>query len=79
MGTAVTTDATYRAVSVHIAAARESLIALAKTRDDWWHPYELKTQAQNGAPAGAVSLAFNELVDDGTLEVAPQGVRLRAT
>lgn len=77
MEAAMTADPAYRAVANQVDEARRTLIELARTEPRWWEPYELKTRAQNGTVAGAVALALNALIDEGTFEVGPRGVRLR--
>jgi hypothetical protein len=73
-------DAPYTTLTDEIEAARSALIGLAQTEQasHWWNAYDLKTQARNGWSAGAMSLAMNQLIDDGTFEVNDdRRVRLR--
>lgn len=66
-------DATTAALTGEIAAARTALTEHARTRPgEWWDPYELKAEARNGWTSGAMTLALNDLIDDGTFEVGDQ-------
>jgi hypothetical protein len=70
-------DAPTSHLSEEVAGARDALIAhMQADADAWWSTYELKIQVRNGWSPGAMSLALNELVDDGTLEARGDEVRL---
>lgn len=72
-------DATTAALTEEVQHAREAIIDYAKTApQDWWDPYELKLRARNGWSSGAMTLAMNDLIDEGVLEVGERLlVRLR--
>jgi len=72
-------DATFAAVAKEVAAARKALLALAQDEPDrWWTAFDLKTEARNGWSAGAMNLAFDDLVDSGAFDVDDDlRVRLR--
>jgi hypothetical protein len=64
-------------LSQEVAAAREALVAYMEAdASAWWSIYDLKIRVRNGWSPGAMSLALNELVDDGTLEARADEVRL---
>jgi hypothetical protein len=74
-------DPLYTALADEINAARSAIIAVAERErpGGWWNAYDLKTHARNGWSAGAISLAMNDLIADGTFEVGEdRRVRLRA-
>ena len=75
----MTTDPAFELVSEEVAAARDALVEAAQAdAGKWWSAYELKIHARNGSGSGAVSLAMNDLVDDGTFELNEDlRVRLR--
>jgi hypothetical protein len=60
-----------------IAAARAALIETVQSEPDtWWSAYDLKIDVRNGWSAGAMSLALNGLVADGTFDAEGDKVRL---
>jgi hypothetical protein len=72
-------DAPTAHLSQEVAQAREALIATVREEPDrWWSAYDLKVEVRNGWSAGAMSLALNELVEDGTFEARHDEVRLRS-
>jgi hypothetical protein len=73
------TDAAFASLTDEIVAARGALLELMQDQTDRvWSAYELKTRAQNGWSSGAMTLALEGLVDDGTVEVLPDlQIRLR--
>ena len=69
-------DSTTAHLSKEVAAAREALIAqVATDPDHWWSAYDLKVAVRNGWTSGAMSLALNQLVDEGVLEAQKGKVR----
>jgi hypothetical protein len=71
-------DAAFAVLTDEITAAREALVALVREDPERsWHPYELKMQVRNGWSAGAVSLALDYLIEDGTFEVQETRIRFR--
>jgi len=72
-------DATTASLAREIAEARNALIAEARTAPaKWWPAWELKTHARNGWSDGAMNLALNRLIEDGTFVVTGDSVRLSA-
>jgi hypothetical protein len=70
MESTVAIDATAAALAEDVATAEEALRNLAAAEPErWWAAYELKAQARNGGSAGAMSMALNRLVDDGTFDL----------
>jgi hypothetical protein len=79
METSMTRDPAFASVSNEVRAARDALVETAGQRE-WWTAYELKVRARNGWGSGAMSLAMNDLVEDGTFEVGDDlKVRLRSS
>jgi len=71
-------DIAYAALSEEIVAASTALLELVdEDPSHLWHPYDLKTRVRNGWSAGAVSLALNGLIEDGTLELHEGHIRRR--
>jgi hypothetical protein len=79
MGSAMTVDQTYIALTEQVAAAEKAIVAEAKkAAGEWWYPYDLRKQARNGWSAGAMGIAMDNLIARGVLEVnADLCVRLR--
>ena len=70
-------DAPTAQLSDEVTAAREALVAhMQADVEAWWSTYDLKIQVRNGWTPGAMSLALNELVDEGILEARGDEVRL---
>jgi 3-oxoacyl-ACP reductase-like protein len=64
------TDPAFEMVSGEVAAARDALVDAARADSErWWSAHELKIHARNGWSSGAMSLAMNDLVEDGTFEL----------
>lgn len=78
METTVThSDVAFATLADEMVAARGALLELVNEDPKrWWQAYNLKTRARSDLSAGAVSLALNRLIDDGTLDVAGDAVRL---
>ena len=75
-----TLDPTIEALKADVAAAKQALLATAeKRRGEWWAASELKNAARNGWASGVMSLALNELVDDGALDVDEHDLRVRVS
>jgi len=76
---AITYDPTATALTEEIAAARVAIVDLCeRDRERTWHAYELKARARNGWSAGAMNLAFNDLLDEGVFHLEGDCVRLRS-
>jgi hypothetical protein len=71
-------DATTAFLAGEISQAREALISKARTAPPGhcWPAWELKMRARNGWSDGAMNLALNRLIADGTFTVAGDSVRL---
>lgn len=70
METAMPVDATAAALAAEVGAARQALIDFVERESrDCWPAHELKARARNGWSAGAMSLALNRLLEDGTFEL----------
>jgi hypothetical protein len=70
-------DATAASLEQEIGKAREAL--LRTSREDpgrLWSARELKAAAKNGESYGATGLALSQLIEDGTLVVAGDKIRL---
>jgi hypothetical protein len=77
MGLAMSLDATTGSLAQEIAEARRALIAQAKTDPARrWPAWLLKSQARNGWSDGAMNLALNRLIEDGTFSVVGDAVLL---
>ena len=62
-------DRAYAAFAEEVASAEEALLALLREdREREWDAYDLKTKVRNGWSAGAVSLAFDNLLHSGAVE-----------
>lgn len=71
METTVPIDATTAALAQEVEAAQKALVELVTQEPrDCWPAYELKAKARNGWSAGAMSLALNRLLEDGTFVLA---------
>ena len=70
-------DATTASFAREITEARSALLGvLQEDSERWWRAWELKSTARNGWSDGAMNLALNRLIEDGTLEVMSDSVRL---
>lgn len=80
MGSVVGVDATAAAAAAEVRSAETALRgAAAEEPGRWWSAYELKVQARNGWSAAAMSVALNQMIADGILELANgDQVRLNA-
>jgi|GEM_PF-2442920 len=75
--TAITHDPTATSLTKEIAAARDAIVALCQQDPDrTWHAFELKAQARNGWSAGAMTLALNRLLSEGTFQLEGDCIRL---
>lgn len=70
-------DATTASFAREIEEARSALLSAVQADPGRrWRAWELKDTARNGWSDGAMNLALNRLIEDGTLEVAGDSVRL---
>lgn len=64
----MTRDATAVSLDLEVEQAKAALVELCKQDPErTWRAYELRAQARNGWSSGAMNLALNRLVDEGTL------------
>lgn len=77
MGGSMAIDATTEFLAREIGEAREALLREAGLFPErWWPAWELKAQARNGWSDGAMNLALNRLIQEGTFAVKEDSVRL---
>jgi hypothetical protein len=70
----MTVDATDRAITEEIEAARDQLVRVAETEsepDGWWTAQGLAVRARNGWSSAVVDLALRQLLDEGIFEQGP--------